>query len=304
MKRVRLWIIPALSTIALAGCVAAPTPVLHSGNYATPIGSAPVTSNDTAYSGALFCLARHARMQGLHSPRIAVGRIQDYTGKQEDLASGPKLTQGASLMAMTALGKAGARLVERFDNSVTDLELKYANGKLISDAGQRLGDYRKIPAGVLHGSDFVLIGGLTELNFNIRSDGAEVAAGGRTSTTPKGVYSRRSYVMNIGLDLRLVDTRTSEVVDMISYQKQIAGVEVGGGLFSFIGDTVIDIGAGSGALEPVQLAVRSAIERATLEFMSGLYGLKGPELCLAPGSDPLSTSRPVTAGLAGHRLGG
>ncbi len=40
--------------------------------------------------------------------------------------------------------------------------------------------------------------------------------------------------MNIGLDLRLVETRTLEVVDVISYQKQIVGHEIGAGVFSFL----------------------------------------------------------------------
>ena len=35
--------------------------------------------------------------------------------------SGRKVTQGASLMAMTAFAKAGVPLVERFDTSVSEL---------------------------------------------------------------------------------------------------------------------------------------------------------------------------------------
>ena len=41
--------------------------------------------------------------------------------------------------------------------------------------------------------------------------------------------------MNIGIDLRLVDTSTLEVVDVISYQKQIIGREVSAGVFDFLG---------------------------------------------------------------------
>ena len=36
-------------------------------------------------------------------------------------------------MAMSALSKAGVPLVERFDTSVAEMELKYANNKLIGD---------------------------------------------------------------------------------------------------------------------------------------------------------------------------
>ncbi|MEH6723040.1 MAG: aminotransferase class V-fold PLP-dependent enzyme, partial [Qipengyuania sp.] len=44
------------------------------------------------------------------APRIAVGRINDYTG-QIAPEGGTRVTQGAALMAMSAFAKAGARLV-------------------------------------------------------------------------------------------------------------------------------------------------------------------------------------------------
>jgi curli biogenesis system outer membrane secretion channel CsgG len=244
------------------------------GRYAVPIGDAPVTANPTPYSPALVCLGEYARANHRNSPRIAVGRIADYTGKEESDGSGRKLTQGASLMAMSALAKSGASLVERYDTSVSELELKYANNKLISDpAGEpQLNaptDYRRINAGQVPGSDYYLVGGITELNFNISATG-----------------SGQLFVMNIGLDLRLVDTRTLQVVDVISYQKQIIGRQVGVGLFDVLGGNVFNVSAGEGGLEPIQLGVRSVIERAVLEMMSNLYGAPGPQACLQ-GHDPL-----------------
>ena len=65
-------------------------------------------------------------------------RIADCTGKAED-SGGREVTQGASLMAISALAKAGAPLVERYDTSVSELELKYANNKLISDTPDQPG---------------------------------------------------------------------------------------------------------------------------------------------------------------------
>ena len=53
------------------------------GHYASPIGDAPVTTNPTPYSEALVCLSEYARARKINSPRIAVGRIADYTGKEE-----------------------------------------------------------------------------------------------------------------------------------------------------------------------------------------------------------------------------
>jgi curli biogenesis system outer membrane secretion channel CsgG len=278
----------ACCAMTLSACV---SPVAGpSGNYARPMGDAPVTSNPTPYSAALVCLGEYARAHHLNSPRIAVGRISDYTGKEEADGSGRKLTQGASLMAISALAKSGANLVERYDTSVSELELKYANNKLISDGTSKgpntPSDYRRIVAGQVPGSDFYLVGGITELNFNIRSAGIDAAAGSSAINNVSGEAAGQVYVMNVGLDLRLVDTRTLQVADVISYQKQIVARQVGVGLFSFFHGDVYSISAGEGGQEPLQLGVRAVIERAVLEMMANLYGAPGPEVCLQ-GGDPL-----------------
>lgn len=277
----------AALSMTLTGCMTTPS-VNSAGVYKDPIGKAPVTANATAYSDALVCLGSFARQHRLASPRLAVGRISDYTGKVS-LEGGREITQGASLMAMTALAKSGARQVERFDTSVGEMELKYANNKLITDAPSANptapGDFRKINAGSVAGSDFFIVGGITELNYNIRSSGVDAYAGEVSDGGVKGLFTGRTYVMNVALDLRLVDTRTLEVVDVISYQKQIVGREVKAGVFDILNGNIFDISGGQGALEPMQLAVRAMIERATLEFMANLYGVSGPEVCLDPSND-------------------
>jgi curli biogenesis system outer membrane secretion channel CsgG len=300
-RRSRILAMAGAAAAALSGCV---SPVAGpNGNYAPTIGDAPVTANPTPYSAALVCLSQYAQRYGVHAPRIAVGRISDYTGKAED-NGGREITQGASLMAISALAKAGAPLVERYDTSVSELELKYANNKLISDQpdigpGGPTGPapYRKIMAGQVPGSDFYLVGGITELNYDIRSSGVNGQGGKQDATKGTGLATGQLYVMNVALDLRLVETKTMEVVDVVSYQKQIIGRQVGAGLFKFFGSNVIDISAGEGGLEPIQMAVRAMVERATLEMMSNLYGAPGPQTCLDPNNDWIGA--PTTTGLTG-----
>jgi curli biogenesis system outer membrane secretion channel CsgG len=283
----------------LAGCVAIAamvsgcvSPVAGSnGLYATPIGNAPVTSNGTPYSAALMCLADYARRYNLPSPRIAVGRISDYTGAVS-ADGGRQITGGASLMAYSALAKAGAHIVERYDTSISELELRYANNKLIGDEGNTpdQNNYRRILAGQVPGSDFFIVGGITEVNYNIRSAGVDIAGGEADSDKPgSGLFQGKVYVMNVAMDLRLVQTTSMEVVDVISYQKQIIGREVSAGVFDFLNGNVFDVSAGTGGMEPVQLAVRSLVERATLEMMANLYGAPGPQVCLDAAHDPLGT---------------
>ncbi len=273
-----------LAAMALAGC--ASTFADSTGRYATPIGRAPVISNETPYSRGLACIAGYN--SGRLAPRIAVGQIADYTGKWEADGSGRKITQGAALMAISALNKAGVRLVERFDTSVAELELKYANNKLIGD--EIASDYRRILAGSIPGSDYYLVGGITEMNFNIRSQGASLDGGDIAPKGVRGSLSGNVYVMNIGLDLRLVDTNTLEIVDVISYQKQIVARQVQAGVFDVLGSYIVTAGVGDSALEPIQLAVRAVIERAVLEMIAKLYVI-GTDVCRGSiGSDQLADS--------------
>ena len=288
--RLRSGVVALAAAALLSACV---SPVAGPGGlYARPIGNAPVTTNPTPYSTALYCLADYARRYNLPSPRMAVARISDYTGTVS-ADGGRQITQGASLMAMSALAKSGARVVERYDTSISEMELRYANNRLIGDEGPNAGadgNYRRILAGQVPGSDFYIAGGITEVNYNIRSAGFDAAVGETDTDVPgSGIIQGKIYVMNIAIDLRLVQTTTQEVVDVISYQKQIIGREVSAGVFDFLNGNVFDVSAGTGGMEPVQLAVRALIERATLEMMANLYGAPGPEVCLDAANDPLNT---------------
>ena len=275
----------ALKGAMVACCLLASActhPYTKEGNYAEPIGSAPVMNNPTPYTPALYCMSDY--FKGFDAPRphvISVGKILDYTGK-DDIDTGRRLTQGAALMAMSAIGKAGLPQVERFDTSVTELELKFADNKLIGDEEDVQG-VRRIIAGEIPGSAYHLIGGITELNYNIRSNEGEVLY----DIVSLGA---RYYVMNIGLDMRLVHTQSLRVVETVSYQKQIIGRELRAGLFEFFDGKLLDLGLGERSLEPIQLAVRSVVERAVFELMREIHRLPkdacadrlyGPDLQLA-----------------------
>ena len=271
-----------LAALSLEGCISPEADSI--GRYTAPIGGAPVISNETPYSASLRCLGAFTSQRPV---KVAVGQISDYTGKTESDGSGRKVTAGAALMAMSALSKAGVHLVERFDTSVAELELKYANNKLISDdKNPNDGDFRKILAGSIPGSDYYIIGGITELNFNIRSSNASANGGGTGTGATTGTLGGSMYVMNVGLDMRLVNTNTLEVADVISYQKQIIGHQVSAGVFDFMGTNFFDASIGQSALEPVQLAVRSVIERAVLEMVSRIY--RAPTASCAAVMDPLA----------------
>jgi len=234
-----------------------------------PLRGTPIEAVETDYSSALQCLAAYAREQSFAPPRVAIGYITDLTGAQ-DSNFGRRFTQGATLMAMSAASEAGMRLVERFDMGVAQVELDYANRRLVRDAPSRL---RQTSDGQIEGADLYIVGGITEFNPNIRSSGGNFYIGGESASNGALSIKGNDYVFDVALDLRLVDARSTEVIAIRSLRKQVRGYEIEGGLFGFIPSKIADIGAGTKALEPTQSAIRGMIDRAVFEFMAQLYGL-------------------------------
>ena len=238
--------------------------------HVAPLKGSPIVDVSTDYTDALQCVARHADQQNYPPPRIAVGHISDLTGA-DDALTGRRLTQGATLMAISAITNAGMRVVERYDLGVVQVELDYASNGLLRDAP---GVLRKPKAGQVEGADLYIVGGITEYNPNIRSSGKHGYVGGNDD--PGGAISvgKNEYIVDVGIDLRIIDARSTEVLGVRAFRKQIRGQEIEAGVFSFFGGTVVDIGGGQRALEPVQTAVRSMIDRSVFEFLQDLYGLQ------------------------------
>ena len=275
-------VLALLTALVAATSVSGASAANLDGNYAPVLGDAPATRNPTAYSAALSCLASHRSSTRL--PRISVGRVSDLTGKV-DFDTGAKISQGAALFAITALTKAGFPVVERLDNSVAEIELNYSRQHLLSDNPQ------------LAGSSYYIVGGVTELNYNIRSSGVDATVGNRLATGLRGNVTEQSYVLNVAIDLRLVNSRTQEVIDTVSYQKQLIGKSLNLGLNGG-GDKVgASLSGGRSGMEPIQAAVRTLVERGVFELTAGFYGQTVKSACLSPGAEPQG---PTPADLAYH----
>ena len=279
----RTLIAVLLTTSIVSGCASTSFDPA-TGLYAAPVGGAPATANATPLTPALTCLADTAAGRGLAAPRLAVGEIADLTGKL-DLETGRRVTQGASLFAVTALGRAGVPLVERADRTVAEVERTYATAQVLSDAptgaGETPGPVRPVNAGQIAGSRFYLVGGITELNYNIESSGGQLGVGALDPEDPKTILGGSRFVMNVAIDLRLVDSISQEVVAIAAYQKQIVGREIRAGVFDIFGGVAVDLSGGQSALEPMQLGVRALIERGVYDVAAELYGLTG-SACLPP----------------------
>jgi formylglycine-generating enzyme required for sulfatase activity/curli biogenesis system outer membrane secretion channel CsgG len=267
------------SVCALTSCASYQSQEFARGDV-TPLVGGAVSENRTPLDISYLCYADALRSAKIPKIAVAVGNVADYTGKLSQF-EGSAVTQGGSLMVFSALSKLGNTISihERFDTRVTELELAYSDKQRLGDGRTHMINGQEVPwspyyGGTIEKSDVYIVGGITELNYNIRSSGAEARIG---QTGPKA----RTFTLNVAVDLRLVDSKSLRVWSATSVQKQIVGQEIGLELFRFVnGDDLVDINIGAKAQEPVQFAVRSAIEVATLKLLAEYTGVRD-DTCLA-----------------------
>ncbi len=267
-------VLAASATALLAGCVTAPMQRL--GPLEQPVVLGPsVRDNVTPMEPVIACFADQVAATGRAPVVVAVGDVKDYTGKY-NINEGNAITQGGALMVYSALGKlSGAvRIAERFDPMIAERELGYADRRQLGDgrshvlAGANGAAGQSVPwmpyfGGTINKSDYFIVGGITELNYNIHSGGAEV---GVSQVSLKA----RTFSQSVGVDLRIVDTKTLMVVRTISLTKQFNGYEVGINVFRFFNSNLFDIDIGAKGQEPVQLGVRAALEEGVVRLIGAV----------------------------------
>lgn len=257
---------------------------LGKGEAPIPIGPA-VRDNRTPMEAALACFGDQMVAKGGAQPVIAVGDVKDFTGKYS-ISEGNAITQGGSLMVYSALGKIGGGLAiaERFDPVIAERELGYTDRRQLGDGNVYEVNGNRVPwvpyyGGSITKSDYYIVGGITELNYNIRSGGAEVSV---NNIGPKG----RIYTQSVGIDLRIVNSRSLVVVKTISLTKQFSGYEVGANVFRFFGNDLFDINIGAKGQEPLQLGIRTALEEATMRLVAAVAQLD-PAACMTQRIDTI-----------------
>lgn len=271
----------ALAALATSACTTqmqTTRQVVAPGETPVLMGSA-VRDNLTPNEGALACFASSLWAGKTPPLTIAVGEVKDYTGRYS-INEGNVVTQGGSLMLFSALGKLGGavRVAERFDTSIAERELGYIDRRQLGNGETQDVNGKQVPwlpyyGGTIQASDYYIVGGITEVNYNIRSGGGEA---GYDNIGFKG----RTYTQSIAIDLRIVDTRTLTVVDAISLQKQFKGYEIGANIFRFFGLGLVDVNIGEKAQEPLQLGIRAAIEEGAIRLVSKVSGIDANP-CLA-----------------------
>lgn len=241
----------AMLTVTLSGCASIGT------DPVAPREGSHVMTNHTPYTR---CLSALSQQPGENLPVLSVGQIMDRTGQTSysTITESHVLTQGVSEMLISALYKTRkVRLAERLDIRIPLAE------RQLNDTGAM----QRTPAALnVQPVNFVILGALTELNYNILSQGARLFVG-------LGGASTREAVINVVLDLRVVDATTFQTVYVTSLQKQIVGNEIEAGVYRFFNNQLVEFDAGTVRNEPLQLGVRSVVEMAAYQILTEGLGL-------------------------------
>lgn len=293
-RRARL-LLSALVLPGLSGCVSLKQQRLAPGEEPVLIG-ATARDNRTPMDPAFACFSAELSAARSKPVVIAVGDVRDFTGKYS-VSEGTAITQGGALMVSSALGKLAGpvTLAERFDPTIGERELGYTDRRQLGDgSAHNVGGANgpsSVPwlpyyGGSIAASDYYIVGGITELNYNIRSGGAEVRVG---QVGPKV----RTYTQSVAIDLRIVDTRSLLVARTVSLTKQFTGYEVGFNTFRFFGSDLFDVNIGAKGQEPLQLGIRTTLEEATMRLVGAVAGVD-PQGCVAMQSwNPAITLPPI-----------
>jgi curli biogenesis system outer membrane secretion channel CsgG len=257
-----------LPVLFLAGCQ---SQVAEKAPKEPFLGPVPIATR-TPVDKALECLARSPEVRR-SSKMYAVHVVTDQTGRFSSEEAGNYLPRDSAGMMVSLLQKAGVKQVNRTNTAVPEWEIARAREQILGDGGNVVvGDeslpFRPLVKGSLRGSDYVIDGVITQLDFNSYSGGIEATVGGG------GVGARR-FAVTAAVDIRVTDTKTTQIIAAKSYSKQAVGREVFASVFRFFSDELFDIKIGDKSQEGLQAAIRWVLADATYDIVKDLSGHNG-----------------------------
>ena len=196
---------------------------------------------------------------------IAVYSFSDKTGQRKPSQKFSQLssavTQGAEVWVIQALQEVGNsswfKVVERIglDNLIKERQL-------IRSTREQYEEEKNKRLKPLLFAGLIVEGAVVGYDSNIMTGGA----GARYL----GIGLQTQYrVDNVTVSMRVVSVSTGEVLLSVAVEKQILSVSQGGDVFKFLdmGTRAVEIESGTTVNEPVNYAVRAAIEQAVVEMI-------------------------------------
>ena len=216
---------------------------------------------------------------------VAVYDFPDETGQRKQVGLSTAVSQGADVWVIQSLMAVGGgdwfSVVERasLDNLTKERQLIRNTRELYDGSAATDALAPMLFAGL------ILEGGIVGYDTNTTSGGA----GARFL----GLGANDQYRTDqVTVSLRLVAVQTGEILLTVSATKTIASTSNGADVFRFLdlGTRALEIESGNAANEPVNYAIRTAIEYAILQM---LY--EGKECGLWEWSDPvIAEDKPIT----------
>jgi curli production assembly/transport component CsgG len=193
---------------------------------------------------------------------VAVYKFPDVTGQRKATGLSTAVSQGADVWVIQALmavsGGDWFTVVERasLDNVVKERQLIRSTRELYDDANAVDSLSPMLFAGL------ILEGGIVGYDTNTTSGGA----GMRYFGLGVGEEYRTDQVT---VSLRLVGVQTGEILLTVQVSKTIASTSNGADVFKFLdlGTRALEIESGNATNEPVNYAIRTAIEYAVLQMV-------------------------------------
>ena len=193
---------------------------------------------------------------------VAVYKFPDVTGQRKQVGLSTAVSQGADVWVIQALmavsNGSWFTVVERasLDSLVKERQLIRNTRELYDGSGAKDALQPMLFAGLL------LEGGIVGYDTNTTSGGA----GARYF----GIGSHEEYRTDqVTISLRLIAVQTGEILLTVSSTKTIASVSNGADIFRFLdlGTRALEIESGNAANEPVNYAIRTAIEYGILQML-------------------------------------
>ena len=193
---------------------------------------------------------------------VAVYAFPDETGQRKQVGLSTAVSQGADVWVIQSLMAVGEgdwfSVVERasLDNLVKERQLIRSTRELYDGAQSTDALAPMLFAGL------ILEGGIVGYDTNTTSGGA----GARFL----GLGANDQYRTDqVTVSLRLVSVQTGEILLTVSSTKTIASTSNGADVFRFLdlGTRALEIESGNAANEPVNYAIRTAIEFAVLQML-------------------------------------
>ena len=238
-------------------------------------------------------------LSNIESPKgepiiIAVYDFIDMTGQKKPGGSfasmSTAVTQGSYQILIKALSDAGDgkwfRVVER-----SSLPSLLQERKLIRSTRQQVNGEGAEPLPPLLFAGAYITGGIVGYDSNIQSGGV----GARYF----GIGTSEQYrVDQVTVSMRIISVQTGEILLSTNVTKTVASHSKGGDVFKFLdmGTKALELETGVAVNEPVNYAIRTAIEFAVLQLVhegekQGFWKFKIPDVELHPHNKKMNTEK-------------